>query len=590
MSRLLRGAGGEFKVFYGNETLPNDSVIEVLDDSTAGHLLAELQDNYFCLNTMREVLAEEFCGVRVHDLSDAEVYGRFSELVVGGAVRIARHQQARIRLWTLAAETTVQPAGIPIEAVTVVIRAQNGTDDPPTTVAPNQQVQLRGVPSRGSGTYLWSTTSRLVTLSNTTAQTVTVRAGSRKSTRPLGETIRLVFTPSGAAALRAVSHGIGVSSVTFAPERTHLWGYDNYERLQSRDKNNRASSPTPGPAKDFVSIKKAQVGKVRVQIHGANPQDIYFTSTDNNIVRPVATQATANPFVLELQGKVQDKATADIQARLGSATGTVLDTIGVVVLRELTYQAELFRVKDSHSLGTLLQHGTFAGSALQTNLNNYYKPGVATFNISGIAGMRNIRYDTNNNGFLDLEPGRTSPEQRAIIAGCTSSRSRVIYIHDLRWNYYLRQDAAATDRRIRIKGYATAYMNFIGNNAYRLEDNAGHSTNITVTSVNAATGWVDLAAPLGQEYTTATKAALIFPLAGLSGDPAWIKDDSSVEMIYKVIGHELGHQLAGIADVCEVANLMHGQAAGGQKLRHRSQAKYYHPSQNEAQWYTMRGR
>jgi hypothetical protein len=80
-----------------------------------------------------------------------------------------------------------QPA--PPPTVTVKITAADGTSTPCTLVPVNGQIQLKGVPSSGSGAYKWSTTSTKISLMNATSQTVTVVGGATPSGSRDAETI-----------------------------------------------------------------------------------------------------------------------------------------------------------------------------------------------------------------------------------------------------------------------------------------------------------------------------------------------------------------------------------------------------------------
>src|SRR5262249_2038803 len=155
-------------------------------------------------------------------------------------------------------------------------------------------------------------------------------------------------------------------------------------------------------------------------------------------------------------------------------------------------------------------------------------------------------YDIIKNGALDLEPGITSAEEKKIIAACTSKRTRVIYVHDLRWSYYLAVDTKAADKKIKLKNYGKKYLGYIGKEDYKIKDKNGVSTTVTVKKVNTATGEIELTAAIGQVFKVADKAALLWPLGGLSGDPLFVGDQGSLDKIKNYVAHELGHQAADL--------------------------------------------
>jgi len=210
------------------------------------------------------------------------------------------------------------------EPISVAIKAEDGSA-PPRVIAPGKSVKLKGVPSTGSGTYRWKTSSKLITLENDAQQVVTVKAGDKASSGVASEQIDLIFTPSGKPALSPVSQGVGVASVVFSREATSPWGYDAYEEIPSLDSNNNNTKPKPGPAKDFVAVQRTKVGKVKVTLGGAAPADIFFKSTNTAAFTPKVEQPTAASSVLELEGK--DPGEGDLEAHLGSAGGPLLATI-----------------------------------------------------------------------------------------------------------------------------------------------------------------------------------------------------------------------------------------------------------------------
>jgi hypothetical protein len=485
-----------------------------------------------------------------------------------------------------APKKTAPPPPAPVEdEVTVAIKAGDGVSDPPVSVAVSCKTKLKGEPSRGAGSYKWSTTSARITLEGDTAQAVVIAAGTDPSPAALAETIELVFTPTGKAALAPVSHKLGLAAASFSADPGHSWGYDTYEKMKCKDKDDNETEPTPDPAKDFVSVKVGEVGKVKLELGGVEPDQVFLESSNAAKCKPKVQHPAAASSTLQIEGVAAGE--ADIEAHLESPTGPLVGRVGVHVLEEKTFKAEIFCVADSTSASTALAL-TPAAADVQAALDTYYKQAVGKWDVRGGGATVNVAYDLNGNGKLDMEPGVTTPEQLAIIAACRAGTgfTPVIIVKDLRWCYYLDRDAAATDTEVWLKRYRR-FLNFIGKEAYTFVDDAGHSVAATVKSVDTATGKLELTAAIGTALRKSDKAALIWPLGGLSGSPLWIGERSSLAILDNYIAHELGHTLAKWKDVCERNNLMHGGGVTGVKLRHRPISKYYSPAANEEQWAVM---
>src|SRR5262249_35196470 len=150
-----------------------------------------------------------------------------------------------------------------------------------------------------------------------------------------------------------------------------------------------------------------------------------------------------------------------LEAHLHDKKGAVLGTLGVVVLAEVTYKAELFRVVDSKSPGTGLDIA-FEASDLVGGMDDFYKQGVAKWDFIGGKSDTDAQYDIITNGKLDMEPGKTSEEQKKIIAKCPSSRPRVVYVHELRWSYFLAKDAKSGEKQITLKNYGAENLGYLG--------------------------------------------------------------------------------------------------------------------------------
>jgi hypothetical protein len=166
--------------------------------------------------------------------------------------------------------------------------------------------------------------------------------------------------------------------------------------------------------------------------------------------------------------------------------------------------------------------------------------------------------------------------------------TRVIVVSKLRWCYYLSADAKKDDTVIKLKKYDSAYLEFLGKKSYWVEDSVGKASSVIIKSVDTSTGVLTLVTSVGLDLLVSDGAALIFPLAGLSGDPTLISESSisSKTELLNIIAHELGHTDAGLLDVEETGNIMFGIAQSSSpplQLRCRPIKKYY--SNNlEEQW------
>jgi hypothetical protein len=90
----------------------------------------------------------------------------------------------------------------------------------------------------------------------------------------------------------------------------------------------------PGPDYDFVSVEKNSAGFVRVEIKGADPSQIYFTSEDEGVLKPHTEQVAQSPATLQIDGQNTNKAMKHLYARHGGKTGTIVGKLGVCVYKK----------------------------------------------------------------------------------------------------------------------------------------------------------------------------------------------------------------------------------------------------------------
>jgi len=480
--------------------------------------------------------------------------------------------------------------------------AENGTDPAPrlvpvknkitdATPVADHKAKIKLVHNLGTPGLAWTYAGAKFTLADATTQTVELTTTATPSDTPEAEELKVVITPTGKPAFPALVHKVGVVEIVFEEDTTYNGGYDKYEVINFRRQNGSAATFDPPEKYDFVSVKKSSDGKVKARWKGAEKEDIFFVPVDASIAKAKKESPdTTSPFSLEIEGQAKDKNETILEGRIESKTGKVVSKLGVVVLKQVDKEAEFFRVSDSTSAGTTLSHAT-TGAAITSRCELGYGGAIATLTVAD-GGDIDCNYDTSpTNGKLDMEPGITSTEQTVIIGACVSSKSRVVYVKQLQWSYKFRAGAGAGDTTLPIKAYHSAYLGYIGvGNSYKIADGTNSET-VVIQAVNTTTGDVTITAPLTHAYTIAAGAALIWPLGGLSGNPAWLQEGQGESVLMDVVGHELGHELFSFKDVCEVANMMYGvNDRTSLRLRHREIDKLYPGSGGEKQWFTIPGR
>jgi hypothetical protein len=457
--------------------------------------------------------------------------------------------------------------------VTVQILAADGTSTPCTIVPVNGQIQLKGVPSSGSGTYKWSTTSTKISLMNATSDTVTVVGDTTPSGGRDAETIKLVFTPSGAAALAPVTIGATVVSAVFSPSTSQSYGYDDMD-------DEAGIAP-------HVSVKKNDSTKVHIKLNGGiTDADVKFKSDDTNIA-DAAPAGGGSDFEVTVNGKNQDKAETTIRVQCKCASASLLATILVDVYVEHAVTATVAKFYDSTVAATNLARANFDVKAAEAAINKWYKPAVAKITLTDndpAGAAKPLHFDLNGNGTLDLEPGGTSAEQAAITAAFNPTGQKVIIVKDLAWIYYLKTAASKDATTITLKDSYSDYMKFIvAGDSYTLGAGASAET-IQVRRVRGQT--VTLQSPLTNDHPVTE--GLIWPLSGLSGDPIFVAEQTKTEdKERQTIGHENGHSLMEWLDLEASKNLMHYSISRTDtEVRFKGLPRKY-DSGDENQWDTL---
>ena len=466
----------------------------------------------------------------------------------------------------------------------------SGADGMLTACVPvNGAIKLKAAPSSGSGTFQWSTTSTKITLSDTTAQTVTVTAKTQVSASRGAEKVQLVFTPTGGIPLPPITRDVTIISVKFSASATQNYGYDDMDNVLG----------TP----HHVSVREDRFTTVHVDIlDHATADDLEFVSDDITIAEAVAPAAGAGAsFELTIVGKNQTKAETGINAVCKG--GPVCATIKVNVYKEVVVTAVIAKVHDSASPNTSMAYPNFDVAAAATNINSAYKSAVVKFTLTDADPAGNqidVPYDKDGDGTLTLGAGVVGSEINkikdidAIKAAIAAQQLYVVLVRDLKYIFYLATPAAKEDRTLKLQtGTGISLDHLQLNKVYALGLGA-KAENVVLTSRNVDV--FDLQDPLGAEHDTTD--GIILPIGGVTGRPgdpivvletvidnAGVKHIRTEERIDWIIGHELGHGAFRFANVTEVTNLMYeSESSTGHKLRYKALPDYNHPNLTESQW------
>jgi hypothetical protein len=444
---------------------------------------------------------------------------------------------------------------------------------PVTEPGNHHKLQVKLAHSLGAGTYAWTSASTKFALSDQTTQTVKLTAGADASAGLDAEELKVVFTPSGKAALPAVVHKATVLKVVFAETTdNHRCGYDDMDKADNA-----------GGQLHYVSVKKSDYTLVKTTITGGATGDMLtFKSADAAVADVVAPGATA-AFDLRIDAKDKKKSETAISVWANGENHNLCAKIQVDVYKEKDLAVTVVRVHDSASPTTALQLA-WDKAATETAIRSWYKRAVGTITLTDL-GSVNKAYDTNANGKLDLEPGpTTSPEKTLVDAAATGTGQKVIIVRDLTWIYFLKTAAAAGTDTIALKDAYSGSMKFIGvNNEYEL----GTGANAETIKVKTKAGiTITLHANLTKAHPTTE--GLMFPLSGLSGNPIYVAEGSKTEeQVRRTIGHEVGHSLLAYKDVDSGTCLMHFSAGRTDTRLRRKELPRKYDAGNEDQWQTV---
>ncbi len=528
------------------------------------------------------------------------------------------------------------------------IFAEDGSSAPPTAVPVSGAIRMKAMHDEGtSGTWTWSSPSAKVTLSNQATDTVTITAGANVSATLSDEVINLSFAPAdGGTSEEAADSGSGdgasgggtsegtpdggtsegaaeetsgsesseespeeattepvsdadaaaaeapiggpavvttritVISVAFSPSPSHSWGYDG----MGAD----CDDATPAGQTPHLSVKQRSRGEVMVAIRGgASGGVLHFTSDDTSIAEAATNGTPPANFTLFIDGKAGDGETI-IRARANADDGPICASLTVNVYQEKSVTAKVAKVWDSTSASTALSRPSFSVADTQTAVRGFYKQTVATIALtdySSTGGVLDINFDPTGAGALVLEAGRTSSGQQAIINALTGTDKKIVVVKDLQWLFSLGTATAIGDPTITLGSHLTSrYMAYITPDTYQL-GGPGNYEEIEVTAVDVNTRVVTLTGTVTKVHPVTE--GIWWPLGGLSGDPAFVKEGSDdQDMVNKVIGHECGHELLNLRDLDKLECMMHySNSRTGMKIRFKDLPRYYNPpGGNENQW------
>ncbi|MBD3179359.1 MAG: hypothetical protein GF417_06995 [Candidatus Latescibacteria bacterium] len=468
----------------------------------------------------------------------------------------------------------------------VSIKAEDGEASPDTAVPAGARTRMTAVlPREMEGEYEWSSDSDRITLEDADQETVTIVAGDEISSRG-GERINLRFRSDDGSFESRRHVSINVIKVEFEKAIDPVYGHDEMDNEEGEDHH--------------LSIKKNDFGYAWVNITGgANGGVLRFTTEDSSVAEVEDTDAPARRgthFLQVIRGRNTNKGETEIKVRTFRDDGPVAAVLKVNVYRNKSDTVTVAKVIDSESDDTALSRPDFDLWEAEEIINGWYCECVGEIVIDEETDEESetmdIRFDLNGNGALDLEPGTTSREERAIISEFNPAGQKIVIVKDLNWIYFLREAASAGDESINLKnsysnvrgGSERGYMKFlVVGNSYTL-GTGDSAEEITVNGRNGAT--VNLSGPLSNDH--GTDEGIMWPLSGLSGNPIWVKEGSKTEdKVRQTIAHECGHSIFSWRDVDSSTSLMHYSSGRTDTLlRFKDQPKKYEEG-DENQWDTV---
>lgn len=442
----------------------------------------------------------------------------------------------------------------------------SGADAMSTACVPVEgSIQLTAVPSSGSGTYQWSTTSPRIMLDNTaTTQTVKVTAKNQVSPTRGAEKVQLVFTPTGGTALPPVTRDVSVISVAFSASATQNYGFDDMD------------GATP-----HVSVRRQRFTTVHVDVAGGGTADDLEFSSDDGTVADVAAPPPGS-FELTIAGKNVDKAETGVKAICKG--GPVSAALRVNVYREVTIAARVAKIFDPGSSQTTLSFPRLDMAKTEALVNTAYKSAVVVIKLEDASPTGDpvpLAYDKDGSGKLLLVASESGPEfgfvkdELGIVGDFdpTVTPTPVIVVKDVTYLFLLAKSAAKGDKTLLLK-WGDATLNHLKDGATYVLGVGTEAEPVTIKSRDLENaldfnGDGVLDAVVFTLESSLTKPhddtdGLVRPIGGIRTFPLLVVESGSPDQTSWVIGHEIGHlpQLFGFRNVVDPTNLMHEDQTG----------------------------
>ncbi len=344
---------------------------------------------------------------------------------------------------------------------------------------------------------------------------------------------------------------------------------------------------------DHVSVKQNGTTKVHCTTHGTTGDDsITFVCDDKTVAdfgdigRSTIGRDSSTDFDITINGQDTKKGATLLRALVAS-TKAELAKININTYKEVPVAATVMKVFDSKSNGTTLTFPNLDVSVVPPLTNPKYKEAVCVMSLtdqSPTGAAFDINYDTDNNGKLtwDIAAGGGA-EWNKITSQFTVAGSKVVIVHAMISVYYLAAAAAKDATSLTITAASDSNYLTVGR-SYALGTGATQE-NVQIKTQTGST--VTLNSGLLHDHAAGEQ--LEFPAAGWGGNPVVIiEGSSSLNILQWTFGHELGHQVLGLADVDANDSIMnYAQGPADHRLRYKPLPRKYKPFGTENQWETI---
>lgn len=448
------------------------------------------------------------------------------------------------------------------------IKALDGTTDPSPWAPQWHYVHLKAVVPEGlRGTFQWEVSDKLRIMGGTARRQEVKVMARRLSDAAADQWVKVTFTPRGGAAFPVVEHKLTAVAVVFSKDANQRYGFDNMDH------------ETGKPPR--LSVKKNDYTTVKVNLLGPGftSEKVTFDSENATIAEAVAPAAGETEFSLRINGKAQNKAEVPLRVRLADGDRLRCATLNVCVYKQFEVTCTVYRVHDSTVPATAV--AAFDVPAAQTLMNGWYKAAVVRCTLTD-GGLIDCNYDKNSNGKCELRCRADSEEETAVTTAIgAGAGTKAVIVKDVNWRFTLTAAAAIGDTALTLD--QGAFMN-VGN-TYAINDSTG-AVKERVT-VGALTAGAPATLTVNPALTVAHAAGsyIDWPLAGRSGNPAWVEEGTQVVKTC-VLAHELGHQVLRYKDVHQLGLIMnyHAQNNSNLTVRYKKLTHYYDATGSENQW------